>query len=395
MNNVERTGIVKYDLLGLVNYRQIALAIKLIKERHGIIIDRRKIPLDDPVVFKNVFEKGNTATIFQFSSPGMQKSLKEVKASEMNDLIAIAALYRPGPMDYISEYAKGKLNPGTVRYIHPLIEKHLSDTYGIMVYQEQAMFLSREMAKLDWIETDKLRKGIAKKSDKQFEEACNNFANKALKEQIPSAAVNEVLQLMSKFGGYAFNKSHSCMYAIVAYWTAYLKTYYAAEWMAACIEADKDDSDKLAIYIAECERLKLNISSPNVNESDLYTTVAEDGTIYLPITSLKGIGNSGASIVENKPYINLEDFMDRSGCNKSIFVALSAGGAMKCLVDDPDADDEYFLDYWLDFSKNKVKIKKQISTLNSSNSLSLLQMREISNKGSNSGADLLSLLDDF
>jgi DNA polymerase-3 subunit alpha len=396
MSNVERTGTVKYDYLGLATYRQISLARKLIKQRHNKDINLLQIPLDDPRVFKNVFSKGLTSTVFQFASPGMQKALKEIKASTMNDLIAVAALYRPGPMDYIPDYAKGKLNPGAIKYCHPLVEKHLSPTFGIMVYQEQAMFLAREMANLDWLEVDKLRKGIAKKSGKQFDEACEIFARKASQRGVSNEVINEVLQLMSKFGGYAFNKSHACMYAIVAYWTAYLKTYYAAEWMAACIEADKDDTDKLDIYIRECERLDVKIKEPNVNESDLTTTVSEDGLIYLPITSLKGVGNSGSSIVENRPYKSLDDFVDRSGCNKSLFVALSAGGAMKCLVDDPEADEEYFLDYWLEYSKSKSKNKKpNASIIVNTNSMSLLEIRNLSQKSESSGSDLLSLLDNF
>ncbi len=396
MSNVERTGTVKYDYLGLATYRQISLARKLIKQRHNKEIDLLSIPLDDPNVFKSVFTKGLTATVFQFASPGMQKALKEIKASTMNDLIAVAALYRPGPMDYIPEYAKGKFNPGTIKYCHPMVEKHLSPTFGIMVYQEQAMFLAREMANLDWLEVDKLRKGIAKKSGKQFDEACENFAKKASDRGISGGVIKEVLQLMSKFGGYAFNKSHACMYAIVAYWTAYLKTYYPAEWMAACIEADKDDTDKLDIYIAECERLGVKVKEPNVNESELSTTVSEDGLIYLPITSLKGVGTSGSSIVENNPYKNLDDFVERSGCNKSLFVALSAGGALKCLVDDPEVDEEFFLDYWLEYSKSKSKSKKQSASINvNTNSMSLLEMRNLTKKSESSGADLLSMLDNF
>jgi len=396
MSNVERTGAVKYDYLGLATYRQISLARKLIKQRHNQDIDLLKIPLDDSHVFKSVFSKGLTSTVFQFASPGMQKALKEIKASTMNDLIAVAALYRPGPMDYIPDYAKGKFNPGVIKYCHPLVEKHLSPTFGIMVYQEQAMFLAREMANLDWLEVDKLRKGISKKSGKQFDEACENFARKASERGISNEVIKEVLQLMSKFGGYAFNKSHACMYAIVAYWTAYLKTYYPAEWMAACIEADKDDTDKLDIYIRECERLGVRIKEPNVSESDLTTTVSEDGLIYLPITSLKGVGLSGNSIVENKPYTSLDDFSERSGCNKSLFVALAAGGALKCLVDDPEVDEEFFLDYWLEYSKSKSKSKKQSAAIVvNTNSMSLLEIRNLSKKTESSGSDLLSLLDNF
>jgi len=392
MKNVERTGIIKFDLLGLATYRQLSLAIKQIKKRHNVSIDLRKIPLDDEKVLKNIFSKGNTVSVFQFSGPGMQKWLKEVKASTMDDLIAVAALYRPGPMDFIPDYAKGKFKPESIKYAHPIIEKHLAPTYGIMVYQEQAMFLSREMANLDWLEVDKLRKGIAKKEGKQFDEACENFATKSLQRNIPDHSVHEVMNLMKKFGGYAFNKSHSCMYAIVGYWTAYLKYYYPSEWMSACIEADKDDTDKLDIYMAECERLNVKIMPPNVNESGLITNVSQDGTIYLPITSLKGVGSSGLSIIENQPYTSLDDFLERSGVNKSLFVALTAGGALNCLVKDEEVDDDYLLDFWELYSKNKVKSKK--ANVNN-NSLSLLTLKKLENNSSQSGSSLLDALDEL
>jgi DNA polymerase III alpha subunit len=392
MSNVERLGIIKYDYLGLATYRQISIAKKLIKQRYNVDIDLLKIPLDDPKVYKTVFEKGNTVSIFQFNGGGMQKALKDVKASSMEDLIAVAALFRPGPMDYIPDYARGKFNPDSIKYAHPIIKKHLSSTYGIMVYQEQAMFLAREMANLDWLEVDKLRKGISKKEGAQFDEACNNFAKKAADRDIPQQAIKEVLALMSKFGGYAFNKSHSCMYAIVGYWTAYLKTYYPSEWMAACIEADKDDTEKIEIYKAECQRLELNVRFPSVNESDSYTTVSQGGEIFLPLTSLKGIGESAQSIIDNKPYSGLEDFVERSGCNKSQFIALALGGALNCLTEESDLDEEYFLDFWIEYSKSK-KISKKKTTPNfvNTNSLSLLDNRKNSKK-ENSG--LLSFLDE-
>lgn len=397
MDNVERTGTVKYDYLGLTTYNQITLAKKLIKERHGIDVDLLNIPFDDKRIFKEVFEKGDTITIFQFSSPGMQKSLKEVKASSIDDLIAVNALFRPGPMDYISDYARGKLNPGTIKYSHPIIEKHLLPTYGIMIYQEQAMFLAREMANLTWIEVDKLRKGIAKKVGKQFDEACENFSKKALERGMPKSAVSEVLQIMSKFGGYAFNKSHSCMYAIVGYWTAYLKTYYPSEWMAACIETEKDDNEQLLVYIRECERLKIKVLPASVNESNMYTSVSSDGSIYLPIMSVKGVGTTGISIVENKPYTDLNDFVNRSNCNKGLFIALAAGGALDCLVNDPEVDEEFFIDFWLEYSKQKAKNKKSLAkNVKIINNLSLLETRNLTKENNNQeSSKLLSWLEDF
>lgn len=395
MNDVEKTGTIKYDYLGLTTYCQITKALKLIKERHNVDIDLLNMPLDDKRVYKEVFEKGNTATIFQFSSPGMQDSLKKVKPTAIEDLIAVAALFRPGPLQYIPDYAKGKQNPSSIKYAHPLIEKHLSPTYGIMVYQEQAMFLAREMAALDWGEVDKLRKGISKKSSKQFEEACSNFSTKAAERGIPNSVINEVLQLMSKFGEYAFNKSHSCMYAIVGYWTAYLKVYYPSEWMAACIESEKDDADKVESYITECERLNLKVNMPCVNVSKMSTTVADDNSIFLPLTSLKGVGESAHVIEENKPYENLMDFVVKSGCNKSLYVALASGGALDNLVSSEDAHDTYFLDFWMEYSKNKAKKNTKRASINvNTNNMSLLEIRDLSNKES-SDNKLLSMLDDF
>jgi DNA polymerase-3 subunit alpha len=302
-------------------------------------------------------------------------------------------------MDLIPEFIKRKSGEQKVMYLDDRLEPILSETYGIMVYQEQAMFLAREMANLDWLEVDKLRKGISKKSGKQFDEACEIFATKSAARGIPQNVIKEVLQVMSKFGGYAFNKSHACMYAIVAYWTGYLKTYYTSEWMAACIEVDKDASEsekKLDVDMRECDRLHIKVMTPSVNVSELKTTVSDDGTIYLPITSLKGIGTSGESIIENKPYKNLDDFVIRSGCNKTHFVALASGGALMCLVDDPEIDEEYFLDYWLEYSKTKAKTKKLSTQINvNNNSMSLLEMRDISKRNSSNKTRLMSMLEDF
>ena len=252
MKNVERMGLVKYDFLGLAAFQQISICLQHIKRIHNKDIDFKKIDLEDPKIFKNIYAKGKTASVFQFASRGMQQALKEVNASSVEDLIAVAALYRPGPMEFIPQYAAGKKSPDLVQYAHPIIEKHLSVTYGIMVYQEQAMFLARDMANFSWAEVDKLRKAISKKSGKDFDEACDLFKTKSLDRGISEEVVDEVLALMAKFGGYAFNRSHACSYALLSYYTAYLRCYYAPEWLAACIQIDRLDEDKLAILLREC-----------------------------------------------------------------------------------------------------------------------------------------------
>jgi DNA polymerase III alpha subunit len=212
----------------------------------------------------------------------------------------------------------------------------------------------------------------------------------------PNNIVDEVIKIMSKFGGYAFNRSHATGYAVLAYWTAYLKTYYPSDWMAACMETDKDDTDKLNLYQLECERLGIKVENPSVNQSDIIISVSDNGTIYMPITSLKGVGNSGASVSQNRPYQNLTDFLEKSDCNKSIFVALASGGALNCLVEDQEVDEEYFLDYWLDFSKKKAETKKNSNKKSvNNNSLSFLDSSKKPFEKEKLSNSLLELLEDF
>jgi len=175
MKNVERMGLVKYDFLGLAALNQINICITNIEKLHGKKIKFSDIDLEDAKIFKNIYAKGKTASVFQFASKGMQDALRKVQASSVEDLIAVAALYRPGPLEYIDTYAEGKKNPQYVYYAHPIIKKHLEVTYGIMVYQEQAMFLARDMAGFTWAEVDKLRKAISKKSGKDFDDICALF----------------------------------------------------------------------------------------------------------------------------------------------------------------------------------------------------------------------------
>jgi DNA polymerase-3 subunit alpha len=187
------------------------------------------------------------------------------------------------------------------------------------------------------------------------------------------------------------------MYAIVGYQTAYLKNYYPAEWMAACIETDKDQESSIEEYKKECARLGVKILEPNVNESGLTTTVSKDGIIYAPITSVKGVGESGSSITLNKPYDNLEDFIERSGCKKSLYTALAASGALNCLIkDEEDLDETYFIDFWIEYAEKKKKLKKQSSKSGvNNNSLSLFELKDLSKARESQNSDILSMLEDF
>ncbi len=205
MGDVERVGLVKYDFLGLATYQMIARCLASIKRRHNKIINLLEIPLEDPEVFK-IYAQGKTCSVFQFASPGITKAAKQVRISNTEDIIAVAALYRPGPKAFIPDYAEGKKHPETVQFAHPLVEKHLAITYGIMVYQEQAMFLALDMAGFSWSEVDDLRKAVSKKDPEKFDKVKKLFQTKALANGIPEEGVNDVLHRMEKFAGYAFNR---------------------------------------------------------------------------------------------------------------------------------------------------------------------------------------------
>jgi DNA polymerase-3 subunit alpha len=305
----------------------------------------------------------------------MQQALRDVNASNVEDLIAVAALYRPGPMDYIPQYAEGKRHPESIRYAHPIIEKHLSVTYGIMVYQEQAMFLARDMAGFTWQQVDKLRKAISKKSGKDFDDVCNLFATKSKERGIPEQVIDEVLALMAKFGGYAFNRSHACSYALLSYYTAYLRNYYPSEWLAACIQIDRLDEDKISILRKECHIDKIPVKEPDINESGLETTVNKKGEIILPLSTVKGVGARAEDIIKCQPFADLNDLATRARPNRMMVSALAEANALNCLSE--IADFEYledFMEHWDNLVAERNRIEKQslrLKKLEENNSLSI------------------------
>ena len=329
MHSVEKVGLVKYDYLGLAIYQMMARAIKLIEKRHGEKIDFLKLDFDDKNVFK-LYTDGMTSTLFQVAGEGMTGALKSVNVDCLEDLIAVIALFRPGPVAFIPDYITGKTNPESVKYGHPIIQKHLAVTHGIMVYQEQAMFLARDMGGLSWDEVDKLRKAISKKMGKEFDESCALLKKRSLARGIDEAVVDEVLRFMEKFGGYAFNRSHSCSYAVLSYCTAYLRYHYPAEWLACCIHVDKDREDKMAQYTRECYRAGIKIIHPNVNDSGFDTNVVGNTTIALPLTCLKGVGELAKTVVLNQPFDSMTDFVKRARPNRGLVAALAEGRAFDC-----------------------------------------------------------------
>ena len=400
MKNVERVGLVKYDFLGLAAFQQIALCLKHIKRLHNKNIHFKDINLEDPKVFKNIYAKGKTASVFQFASRGMQQALRDVEASNIEDLIAVAALYRPGPMDYIPQYALGKKNPSMVHYDHEIIKKHLGVTYGIMVYQEQAMKMARDMAGFTWTEVDKLRKAISKKSGKDFDDACDLFRSKSLARGVDEKVVDSVLQLMAKFGGYAFNRSHACAYALLSYFTAWLRYYYPSEWLGACIQIDRLDEDKLAILKRECSFDKIVIKEPNINESGLETMVNSKGEIILPLSAVKGVGARAEDIINHQPFEDIKDLCYRVRPNRMMVQALAENNALDCLPDIHQFEFlEDFMEHWDQLVALRAQEEKQAARLKKlaeKNSLSFDQIvnSKTNDKREEKGNNLSVLLND-
>jgi len=231
-----------------------------------------------------------------------------------------------------------------------------------MVYQEQGMVLARDMAGFDHNEVDKLRKAISKKNDKLFAEVCDLFRKKSLERGTSEKAVDSVLNLMSKFVGYAFNRSHACSYAILSFWTAWLRYYYPHEWLATCIHLAKDDEDKVAMLRKECDVERIVIREPNVNESGLITLVNDKNEIMLPLSSIKGVGARAEDIIKNQPYIDCRDFCFRARPNRGTVMALAESGALACLSDTSQYSYvEDFMEYWDTIVAERTEEDKRIA----------------------------------
>ena len=361
MGNVVHVGLTKYDVLGLATLTMIALCFDMIEKRHGAdkIPDFSKLleGNEDPKVLR-LFTEGKTDSVFQFASAGMKKSLKEVKADCIEDLIAINALFRPGPLQFIPNYAEGKRNPSAVRYSHPLIKEVLGVTYGIPVYQEQAMELGRKMAGFNHNDIDKLRKAVSKKMPAEFLDICNKFKKGALKNNIPEKAIDEVLERLQGFAGYAFNRSHACAYSLLAYSTAYLRVYYPSEWLAACMQCDRDDEDKMAVYRRECGSESIRVVTPNVNESGLSVTVNKRGDILLPLNSVKGVGDSSRAIMENQPYEDLLDLATRSRPNRGMVESLASAHALDCFPEVRSKSLDQIMELWDEIVEKRNQLEK-------------------------------------
>ena len=337
---VESVGLIKMDFLGLINLRIMKDAVKNIKAHTGEDVDIFKVPIDDPEVYK-LYAEGRTMGIFQFESPGMQKYLKELQPTVFEDLIAMNALYRPGPMDYIPQFINRKQGREPITYDLPCMEKYLKDTYGVTVYQEQVMLLSRLLANFTRGESDKLRKAMGKKQIAVLNELKPKFINQGMGNGHPADKLEKIWADWEKFASYAFNKSHATCYSWVSYQTAYLKTHYPAEYMAALLTSCKDTISEVSKYMDECKRMGLKVMGPDVNNSVLNFGVSHDGAVVFGLGGVKGVGNGAVEAIvsereKNGPYASIYDFVERvdlTACNRKTIESLALAGAFDNLGD--------------------------------------------------------------
>jgi DNA polymerase-3 subunit alpha len=334
---VEDVGMLKMDFLGLKTLSIIKDAVANIKESKGIEIDIDHLPMDDPATF-DLYSQGETTGLFQFESPGMKKYLKELKPNRFEDLIAMNALYRPGPMEYIPSFIRRKHGKEKIEYDLPEMEEFLNDTYGITVYQEQVMLLSRKLAGFTRGEADSLRKAMGKKIKKMMDELKVKFEEGCSKNGIPKKKIEKIWTDWEAFAQYAFNKSHSTCYAYVSYQTAYLKANYPAEFMAAVLSRNIADIKKIGVFMDECKRMSIQVLGPNVNESNVRFITNEKGDIRFGLGAIKGVGeNAVKSIIEernvNGPFRDIYDFVERNDLhqlNRKNLEGLAIAGALDC-----------------------------------------------------------------
>ena len=337
---VESVGLIKMDFLGLRTLTIIKECLKNVKKARGLDIDIDHIPIDDAETYK-LFQEGRTVAVFQFESAGMQKYMKELKPTVMGDLIAMNALYRPGPMQYIPRFIRRKHGLEPVTYDIPVMERYLKDTYGVTVYQEQVMLLSRLLANFTRGESDILRKAMGKKQMATLQKLKGKFLDGGKANGHDEKILEKIWTDWEAFASYAFNKSHAACYSWVAYQTAYLKAHFPAEFMAANLTVSKDDIKEVTKFMDECKNLKIKVLEPDVNESELNFTVNKNGDIRFGLGGIKGVGEAAveAIIIErekNGKYKDIFDFIERvnlQACNRKTIESLAFAGAFDCFTD--------------------------------------------------------------
>lgn len=330
---IEETGLIKMDFLGLSTLSILKETVENIKITRGVEVDLDNIPIDDELTYK-LYQEGRTVGTFQFESAGMQKYLRELKPTVFEDLIAMNALYRPGPMDYIPQFIRRKNGQEEIKYDIPCMEKYLKDTYGITVYQEQVMLLSRQLANFTRGESDALRKAMGKKKKDIVDKMKPKFIEGGKANGHDPKVLEKIWADWEKFASYAFNKSHATCYSWVAYQTAYLKAHYPAEFMAGNMSRCLNDIGKITKLMSECQTMGIKCLGPDVNESRHKFSANKKGEVRFGLAAVKGMGDSAAQAIieereKNGPYKDIYDFAQRvnlSAVNRKAFESLALSG---------------------------------------------------------------------
>ncbi|HLT07331.1 MAG TPA: DNA polymerase III subunit alpha [Cyclobacteriaceae bacterium] len=333
---VESAGLLKMDFLGLKTLTLIKDAVNIVKERHGIELNPEEFPIDDEKTYE-LFQRGETVGIFQYESAGMQKYMRELKPTVFADLIAMNALYRPGPLEYIPSFIRRKHGLEPITYDLPEMESQLKETYGITVYQEQVMLLSQQLAGFTKGEADVLRKAMGKKQKDVLDKMKPKFVDQAAAKGHDKAKLEKIWKDWEAFASYAFNKSHSTCYAWIAYQTAYLKAHFPAEYMASVLSNNMNDIAQVTFFMEECKRMGVEVLGPDVNESKEGFTVNKEGQVRFGLAAIKGAGNAAVQVIISErekggEYKDIFDFTKRvtRAVNKKTLEALAMAGSFDC-----------------------------------------------------------------
>ncbi len=337
MGPIEEIGLLKMDFLGLSNLTIIKNALRIVKRVHDVDIDINKIPLDDAKTL-DLFKKGDTTGVFQFESAGMKRYLKQLQPTEFEDLVAMNALYRPGPMQWIEDFIARKHGEKQISYLHDAMRPALENTYGVIVYQEQVMQISKEMCGFSGGQADTLRKAIGKKDPEVLAKLKNDFIEGAIRTVGAERDLMESFwKQLEDFAAYCFNKSHSACYGLIAYWTAYLKAHYPAAFMAALMTSDFDNTDRLAIEISECKAMGIEVLPPDVNESFVeFAVVPGKKQIRFGLAAIKNVGTGAVEELlrareEHGQFKKIEEFFSQVNvriANRKTMEALIKSGAL-------------------------------------------------------------------
>lgn len=362
MGPIEKLGLLKIDFLGLKNLTIIKNALRIIRKTKNQELVMNEISFDDPAVF-SLLSHGDTVGVFQFESEGMRRNLQELKPTVLDDLIAMVALYRPGPIALIPDFIDRKRGRKKIEYLHPKLEPILKATYGIAVYQEQVLQIARDLCGFTLGEADVLRKAIGKKIKELLFEQQKKFIEGALNNGIDRKTADQLFEFVKPFADYGFNKAHAASYGVIAYWTAYLKVHFPSEFLAALLTSDQTDLDKISKDMAEAERVGLKVLPPSVNESFTdFAVVKETGNIRFGLNVIKNVGRKVSELIEeerkaNGTFKDLTDFLTRvpkEALNKKTLEALSRSGALDDFGDRKVLFDnvERLLDFVNSFHKN-------------------------------------------